>query len=187
MVILGLERGIPVGMNNTIEDLVENTLFDAYDEDIQNFLLELSIMDSFTAKQAFFVTHEERTDKILKKLCQENAFVFYDEVNRTYKIHNVLTDGDFFYQGMAFNYIVYGKAVVLTKNYVKLEMLTESFEEYFSVFSNQLGFIHNSIFKAVAKYNLYGIRIIFFLTSENIKIIDFLRYDGNHLYLLFEL
>lgn len=57
---------------------------------------------------------------------------------------------------MAFNYIVYGKAVMLTKNYVKLEMLTESFEEYFSIFSNQLGFIHNSIFKAVAKYNLYG-------------------------------
>ncbi|AGY74623.1 LuxR C-terminal-related transcriptional regulator [Clostridium autoethanogenum] len=92
MVILGLEKGIPVGMNNTIEDLVENTLFDAYDGYIQNFLLELSIMDSFTAKQAFFVTHEERTDKILKKLRQENAFVFYDEVNKTYKIHNVLLD-----------------------------------------------------------------------------------------------
>ncbi|WP_192845039.1 hypothetical protein [Clostridium ljungdahlii] len=42
-------------MNNTIEDLVENTLFDTYDGYIQNFLLELSIMDSFTAKQAFLL------------------------------------------------------------------------------------------------------------------------------------
>ena len=92
MVILGLDKGIPVGMNNTIEDLIENVLFSTYDEYIQNFLLELSIMDNFTAEQARFVTHEEEADKILKKLRQENAFVFYDEVNKTYKIHNVLLD-----------------------------------------------------------------------------------------------
>jgi len=67
-----------------------------------------------------------------------------------------MTTADLLYQGVAFNYIIYGKSVMLSKNYVALEVLTESFQEHFSIFSNQLGFIHNHIFKAVAKYHLYG-------------------------------
>ncbi|WPC40255.1 helix-turn-helix transcriptional regulator [Clostridium sp. JS66] len=46
---------------------------------------------------------------------------------------------------------------MLSGNYINLEMLSESFVEHFSIFSNQLGFIHNGIFKAVALYHLYGI------------------------------
>ena len=47
-------------------------------------------------------------------------------------------------------------AVLLSKNYIALEVLTEIFQERFDLFSNQLGFIHNHIFRAVAKYYLYG-------------------------------
>ena len=92
LVLLGLERGIPVGMNDNINDLVENVLFNAYDERIQNFLLQLSTMDDFTARQALFVTREENTAGILRKLRKENAFVAYDEASKTYRIHNVLLD-----------------------------------------------------------------------------------------------
>ncbi|AKN29844.1 LuxR family transcriptional regulator [Clostridium carboxidivorans P7] len=92
MILLGLEKGIPVGMNSTIDDLVENTLFNIYGENIQNFLLKLSVMDNFTINQAFYITQEEKTDEILKKLRKENAFVFYDEASKIYKIHNVLLD-----------------------------------------------------------------------------------------------
>ena len=92
MILLGLENGIPVGMNNSIDELVEKVLFNAYDSRIQNFLLQLSIMDVFTAKQALYVTGEEKTNEILKKLQKENAFVFYDQSSKTYKIHNVLLD-----------------------------------------------------------------------------------------------
>lgn len=92
MILLGLEKGIPVGMNSSIDDLVENTLFNVYEEKIQNFLLKLSAMDNFTAKQAFYITQEEKTNEILKKLHKENAFVFYDEASKVYKIHNVLLD-----------------------------------------------------------------------------------------------
>lgn len=63
------------------------------------------------------------------------------------------------YHGSAFNYIIYGKAVYLSGNYVKLEILTESFNDYFSYFNNQLGFIHNHIHNALAKYHLYGSNI----------------------------
>ncbi len=62
----------------------------------------------------------------------------------------------FMYHGMAFNYIIYGKAVLLSKDYIRLEMLTETFPQYFSVFHNQLGFLHNQILSAAAKYRLYG-------------------------------
>lgn len=92
MVLLGLPKGIPVGMNKTIDELIENVLFNAYGEHIQKFLLKLSIMDNFTAKQAWFITQEEKTNEFLKKLCKENAFVFYDEATKFYKIHNVLLD-----------------------------------------------------------------------------------------------
>jgi len=60
------------------------------------------------------------------------------------------------FQGVAFNYLAYGKAILASKNYVKLEVLAESFVEYFSVFSNQLGFIHNGIFESIAKYQIFG-------------------------------
>ena len=63
------------------------------------------------------------------------------------------------YQGSAFNYIIYGKAIYLSGNYIELEILTESFQEYFSYFQNQLGFIHNHIHNALAKYHLYGMTL----------------------------
>lgn len=69
-----------------------------------------------------------------------------------------MSAADLLYQGIAFNFIVYGKAVMLSRNYVALEVLTESLLENFSIFHNQLGFIHNHIFRAVAKYHLYGMK-----------------------------
>ncbi len=92
MILLGLENGIPVGMNTSIDELVETVLFNVYEERIKSFLLKLSIMDVFTAKQALFVTEEEKAAEILKRLHKENAFVFYDQPSQTYKIHNVLLD-----------------------------------------------------------------------------------------------
>jgi LuxR family maltose regulon positive regulatory protein len=67
-----------------------------------------------------------------------------------------MSPAQFMYQGVAFNYIVYGKAVLLSKNYIKLEILTDEFVHCFSIFHTQLGFLHNQILKAAAKYRLYG-------------------------------
>ncbi len=63
---------------------------------------------------------------------------------------------DFFSQGIAFNYIVYGKTLIALGKYAELESCIEQFEEAFSVFSNRLGFLHNRIFEAVARCHLYG-------------------------------
>lgn len=60
------------------------------------------------------------------------------------------------YQGMGFNYIVYGKFLLHKKQYIKLEVLCEDMHKAFSLFSNMLGYLHSFIMEAIAKYNLYG-------------------------------
>ena len=92
LILLGIEQGMPVGRNNAIDELIEKVLYNAYDVRIQHFLLLLSVMDNFTAKQAAFVTGESRSDEFLRKLRRENAFIVYDEAAGTYRIHNVLLD-----------------------------------------------------------------------------------------------
>nr|WP_320025704.1 LuxR C-terminal-related transcriptional regulator [uncultured Acetobacterium sp.] len=92
MLLLGLEKGIPVGMNMTIDELINQTLFSVYDDAIQNFLIELSIMDTFTEDQAQFITGEEKASLILSQIKKENSFIYFDELNKTYQIHYVLLD-----------------------------------------------------------------------------------------------
>lgn len=92
LILLGLEYGVPIGRNNAIDDLVENVLYNAYDDSIRSFLRQLSVMDSFTAAQARYVTGESRTEELLRRLRRENAFIAYDEAADIYRIHNVLLD-----------------------------------------------------------------------------------------------
>ena len=92
LILLGMEQGIPVGPNSVIDELVEKVLYNNYDKSVQQFLLRLSVMDSFTAQQARYVTQEAKTVEFLKKLRCENAFVTFNETAGVYKIHNVLLD-----------------------------------------------------------------------------------------------
>jgi LuxR family maltose regulon positive regulatory protein len=92
LIMLGLERGIPVDRTGAINELVEKVLYNAYDERIQRFLLRLSVMDIFTAEKAAYITQEEESEEILKRLRRENAFITFDEAAGVYIIHNVLLD-----------------------------------------------------------------------------------------------
>ncbi len=60
------------------------------------------------------------------------------------------------YQGVGFNYIVYGKYLLLEKDYIKLEVFCEEMQQVFSHFNNQLGYLHAYILDAIAKFKLYG-------------------------------
>ncbi len=90
ILLLGLENGIPVGMNTNVESMIERALFARYDSSMQDFLLRLSIMEEFTAEQAAMVTQAEDAPRRLKLLNMENAFVFYEESTGKYHIHQVL-------------------------------------------------------------------------------------------------
>lgn len=92
LTLLGVKQGIPMGKSDLIDELVEKALFNTYEENIRRFLLRLSVMDTFTAEQAMFVTEEPRTEEFLKKLRRENAFIAYDQIEGVYKIHNILLD-----------------------------------------------------------------------------------------------
>lgn len=92
MLFLGLERGIPIGDSLTIEELIEQTLFSDYEERLQKFLTELSVMDAFTGQQAGFVTGFSEAEETLRILLRENSFIAYDESRKVYEIHTVILD-----------------------------------------------------------------------------------------------
>lgn len=64
---------------------------------------------------------------------------------------------DILYQGMGFNYIIYGRYLLHELNYLRLEVLCEEMMHIFHKFNNQLGYLHMHIMDAIAKYYLYGI------------------------------
>jgi len=129
-------------------------------------LLRLYIYQGKT-DEAFELIRQLNEDNIIKNTVYLNTaldlvkgYVYaclgrYDSIPFWLQTGN-MSSAQLMFQGVAFSYIVYGKAVLLSKNYIKLEMLTEEFNNYFSVFHNQLGFLHNQILKAAAKYRLYG-------------------------------
>jgi len=81
----------------------------------------------------------------------------YSDIPQWLRSVNVQTGSQ--YQGIAvgFDQIIKGRSVLLMENYLQLEALTESFVYEFGVYDVQLGFIHNYIHNAIAKYHLYGL------------------------------
>ncbi len=90
--LMALEKGIPIGMSSYMNELIEKAMFYTYPPQIQDFLIKLSVMNTFTAEQASYVTQEKDATELLNKLHRENAFVYFDDVKKCYRIHNVLLD-----------------------------------------------------------------------------------------------
>jgi LuxR family maltose regulon positive regulatory protein len=67
-----------------------------------------------------------------------------------------LAQSEILYQGMGFNYIAYGKHLLLKGDLIGLELLAEQMQPVFAPFSNMLGYLHAHILSAVARYRLYG-------------------------------
>lgn len=56
-------------------------------------------------------------------------------------------------QGAAFSYVVYGKSLVLSRNWSMAEALCETFNAYFRILNNQLGFLHNYINLSIISFS----------------------------------
>lgn len=98
------------------------------------------------------------------KLCALDCAIgyLYATLGEYHNIPKWLCTGDFdsassIQQRLAFNYVVFGKAVILKGDYMYLDFLTEMFQRSFHTFHYQLGYIHNYIFSAVCDLNLYGV------------------------------
>ncbi|MEA5016093.1 MAG: LuxR family transcriptional regulator [Candidatus Limiplasma sp.] len=92
LMLLGMGQGMPLGRGGAIDEWVEKVLFTPWDEAVKRFLLRVSVLDSFTAEQASFVTGEPQAEEFLRRLRRENAFVTLEEPGGEYRIHNVLLD-----------------------------------------------------------------------------------------------
>lgn len=64
---------------------------------------------------------------------------------------------EMFYQGLAFNYLVHARYLLLEGKYLKLEVLCEELHQLFSTFNNLLGQLHAHLLDAIAKHQLYGL------------------------------
>lgn len=92
LVLNGIEEKIPVGLSSTLDELIDKTLFSNISKELQNFILRLSFMDCFTLQQAKYVTGYRETNILVRELRKKNAFIYYDNGDRKFKIHPVLLD-----------------------------------------------------------------------------------------------
>lgn len=100
-----------------------------------------------------------RTYRTTIALCQGYIYCClkrYDLIPESFK-SGEWSQCRFSMNGLAFQYIVYEKAILLSGNWAKIDALSEDFMDKYKVFHNQLGFLHNAISVAVAKMNLLGL------------------------------
>lgn len=92
LILLGYEQGISITSSYDINQLVEDNLYASLDKNVQEILLNLSVLDSFTLKQAIAILDSNQVTDIIKNLMHKNAFIEFDKQNKHYKFHNVLLD-----------------------------------------------------------------------------------------------
>ncbi len=74
---------------NNLESLLAETVFTAYDAADQAFLLQLSILDSFTTRQATMICNNPEAPRRLRDLHSRNAFLSYDPPSERYQLHSI--------------------------------------------------------------------------------------------------
>lgn len=72
-----------------IESLLSETVFAAYDVSDQIFLLQLSVLDSFTPRQAAAISGDMSAPRRLRELHNQNAFISYTPVSESYQLHSL--------------------------------------------------------------------------------------------------
>ena len=73
-----------------IDKLVCKAIWDKLNPQEQDFLIYISIYDSFSMKQAIFIGADELDEERIKKLLNANSFVRYDSKTRKYYAHAIL-------------------------------------------------------------------------------------------------
>lgn len=68
---------------------VEKAIYKPFSEEIQDFLLSVSILDSFTLDQAKCLCQNENAEDLLYEIIRKNALVSFHKKNQTFQIHNI--------------------------------------------------------------------------------------------------
>ena len=75
-----------------IYGLLENTVYNALPNELQQFLLTICLFDNVTESQAEFMWQKHNAGQLLAELVNRNAFITYTPKDKTYVIHNILTN-----------------------------------------------------------------------------------------------
>lgn len=73
-----------------IDKLVYKAIWDKLSMEEQDFLICISIFDSFSLKQAYHIGNEDLSCELIKKLLNSNSFIRYDSKDRKYYAHAIL-------------------------------------------------------------------------------------------------
>lgn len=73
-----------------IDKLVCMAIWDKLSVEEQDFLIAISIYDSFSLKQAFFIGSDDLSQEEIKNLLSSNSFIRYDARDRKYFTHAIL-------------------------------------------------------------------------------------------------
>ncbi|WP_243157996.1 MalT transcriptional regulator family protein [Aminipila terrae] len=74
-----------------IYKLLEEAIYKPFSEEIKQFLLGISMFDSFTLDQARYMWPKDNVKEILAEIVNKNALVKYDLQSKTYQFHNIFT------------------------------------------------------------------------------------------------
>ncbi|NLP41589.1 MAG: helix-turn-helix transcriptional regulator [Veillonellaceae bacterium] len=75
----------------TLHELIEKVVYRNCSPELKAFLEVVCIFDSFSLKQAKAMWNKDNAEVLLCQLVAKNAFTTYDNVSKTYQIHNVFT------------------------------------------------------------------------------------------------
>jgi len=75
----------------SLQELIEKVVYMQCTTEVQEFLLTLCVFDSFTLMQAKAMWRKGNIGAIISYLMAKNAFIKFDDFNKTYRIHNIFT------------------------------------------------------------------------------------------------
>ncbi|WP_026888431.1 helix-turn-helix transcriptional regulator [Clostridium beijerinckii] len=81
---------------NTFDDipkateLIKIAVYDKFDEVTKQILLKLALVENFTIEQAVYITEDERSKEVIRRLCSNNCFIRYDKKGKIYRLHSIL-------------------------------------------------------------------------------------------------
>lgn len=81
--------------NSTVFDidrLIENTVYNKYDEEVRGFLLKLSILDRFDVEICSYVTGSNITYTLLSRILSENSLLKISEDKQYFEMHGLFRD-----------------------------------------------------------------------------------------------
>lgn len=154
-----------------IDKLVGKAIWDKISVEEQDFLISISIYDSFSLKQAIFVGSDELDSENIKRLLNANSFIRYDSKDRKYFTHSILR---YFLQAE------FEKLDIIVKKQV-YEKAAKWYEENENYYQAMLYYYNIKKFDEIYYMNMTLDDLMPYFTKENkdmfIKIISGTSYD----------